>query len=120
MNDMCHYGDVQYMKIGSYICHRKPERTFKIRGRYFVVCSRCTGIYLGALAYFALVFWVYMQYSWVIILLALLMMIPTFTDGLTQLMFLRESNNVLRFFTGILAGIGLGIMVKALKYVMIF
>lgn len=108
------------MNNRSYICHRKPERTFKIRGRYFPVCSRCTGMYLGAFSYFAMVYWVYVQYNWVIIVLALLIMSPTFTDGLTQLLLRRESTNALRFSTGILAGIGLGIMVKAFKSILIF
>lgn len=108
------------MNIGSYICHRKPERTFKIRGKYFPVCSRCTGMYLGAFLYFALVYWIYMCYNWQIIILALFIVLPTFTDGLTQLLFRRESTNTLRFSTGVFAGIGLGIMVKAFKSMLIF
>lgn len=108
------------MKLGSYICHQKPERSFKIGGRYFPVCSRCTGIYLGAFTYFAVVYWVYVQYNLVNIFMACLMGFPTLMDGLTQLYLPRESNNPFRFLTGILAGIGLGIMVKALKNVLIF
>ena len=47
------------------------------------------------------------------------MMIPAFIDGTTQFIGLRESNNVLRFFTGLLGGVGLAIILKALKW-MIF
>lgn len=108
------------MKFGSYICHQKPERSFKIGNTPFPVCSRCTGIYLGAFTYFAVVYWVYVQYNWVTIFMACLMRIPSFMDGLTQLYLPRESNNLLRFLTGILAGIGLGIMVKSLKSLLIF
>lgn len=35
------------------ICHHLPERTLRI-GRVLPVCARCTGLYLGVLAGFAL------------------------------------------------------------------
>lgn len=44
------------------------------------------------------------------------MIIPTFIDGLTQLLGYRESNNKIRFFTGLAAGFGLGVLVKAFKF----
>jgi uncharacterized membrane protein len=47
------------------------------------------------------------------------MIIPTFIDGFTQMMYLRESNNKLRFFTGIIAGWGLGMVAKSLKWALI-
>ncbi|MDI9437749.1 MAG: DUF2085 domain-containing protein, partial [Euryarchaeota archaeon] len=40
---------------------------------------------------------------------------PTFIDGITQFFNLRESNNILRFFTGLLGGVGLAILIKAFK-----
>ncbi|MBP2046531.1 putative membrane protein [Methanobacterium aggregans] len=98
------------------ICHRKPERTFKIRGHYFPVCSRCTGLYIGAFSYFIYAYFFYVEYSLSLIALAILMIIPTFTDGFTQLLGFRESNNILRFTTGLIGGLGLGILVKALKW----
>ncbi len=85
------------MNMRSFICHRKPERTFKIGERYFPVCSRCTGIYLGAFSYFILVHWFFVKYDWVNIIFAILMVVPTFMDGLTQLLLPRESFNSLRF-----------------------
>lgn len=104
------------MKVTRLLCHRNPERTFKIGSTYFPVCSRCTGVYLGAFSYFALAYMVHIKYSVVVLLVAGLLVIPTFWDGFTQLFFSRESNNYLRFFTGILAGWGMGILVKALKF----
>ena len=47
------------------------------------------------------------------------MLIPTFIDGITQFLGLRESNNDLRFTTGLIGGIGLAILLKAIKW-MIF
>jgi uncharacterized membrane protein len=98
-------------------CHRMPERTFKIKGHYFPVCSRCTGIYLGALCYSIYTYFFYVKYTWILILLAILMIIPTFIDGFTQLLEMRESNNTLRFTTGLISGLGLMIIAKFIKYI---
>ena len=102
-----------------FICHRLPERTFKIRNHYFPVCSRCTGIYIGAFSYYILVYFIYVQYNITVILAAILIIIPTFSDGLTQFFGFRESSNALRFSTGLIAGIGLGILVKSIKWILI-
>jgi uncharacterized membrane protein len=102
-----------------YICHRKPERTFKIRNHYFPVCSRCTGFYIGAFSYFIYVYFNFVEYTLPLIIIAFLMIIPTFIDGTTQLIGFRESNNSLRFCTGLIGGIGLAIFIKALKYVVL-
>lgn len=100
-------------------CHRMPERTFKINGHYFPVCARCTGLYIGLFSYFVYAYLFYVEYSLYLVLLAILMVIPTFTDGFTQLLGLRESNNTLRFTTGLIGGLGLGILVKSLKWMII-
>lgn len=100
-------------------CHRMPERTFKIKGHYFPVCSRCTGIYLSLFAYFIYAYFFYVDYSLSLVLLAILMVIPTFIDGFTQLLGFRESTNTLRFTTGLIAGLGLGILVKSVKWMII-
>lgn len=102
-----------------YICHRIPERTFKIGNHYFPVCSRCTGLYIGAFSYFLFVYFFYVHYSIVLILSAAAMVTPTFLDGLTQFLGFRESNNTLRFTTGLIGGLGLGILVKAFKWFLI-
>ena len=101
------------------ICHRLPDRTFNIRGHYFPVCSRCTGFYIGAFTYFTYVYFFYVQYTIVLIIFAFLMIMPTLLDGLTQFFGFRESNNMLRLFTGLMGGVGLAILIKALKYVIL-
>ncbi len=40
--------------VGYAICHQMPARSFHIAGRQLPLCARCTGIYMGALAGFAL------------------------------------------------------------------
>ena len=106
-----------YLTIFSqYICHRKPERTFNIKGYYFPVCSRCTGFYIGAFSYFLYVYYNFIEYTPTLIFIAFLILIPTFIDGSTQLFGFRKSNNLLRLITGLIGGIGLAILIKALKY----
>lgn len=105
--------------FSQFICHRIPERTFKIRGHYFPVCARCTGFSIGAFSYFAFVYFFYVEYTTFLIFSAFIMILPTFSDGFTQLICLRESYNLLRFSTGLMAGIGLAILIKALKYFII-
>lgn len=105
--------------LSTSICHRLPERTFKIRGHYFPVCSRCTGAYTGMFAYFGYVYFVYVHYNLAIILIGFIIIIPMAIDGITQILNLRVSNNSLRFFTGLIGGIGLGILLKALKWALL-
>ena len=50
--------------------------------------------------------------------MAVLLLVPAFIDGLTQLLGYRESNNILRLVTGLLGGLGLGILIKAFKYLL--
>ncbi len=107
------------LKVSNLICHRIPQRTFQIKGHYFPVCSRCTGFYIGAFSYFIIAYFVYIQYTVPLIFLGVLMMIPTFLDGFTQLLGSRESNNTLRLLTGLAGGVGLAILVKAIKWIII-
>jgi uncharacterized membrane protein len=109
--------DKKHLK--SFICHRRPDRTFKINDHYFPVCSRCTGIYIGAIAYFVLSYLFEVDYSAFTLLTAILMLLPAFSDALTQYYGIRESNNTIRFITGLTAGIGVIILIKSLKYVLI-
>lgn len=85
------------------LCHQKPERSFFWKGKQFPVCARCTGIYLGYLSFPLFNFEIIHLSSWISILLSA----PTLIDGLTQAFCKRESNNVLRLLTGLLAGVGL-------------
>lgn len=113
------------MKIGNInfvLCHRIPERTFHIKGHYFPICARCTGFYIGAII--LLIGFLIIGLGNVkaiildanIILIALLIIVPTFIDGTTQLFGYRESNNPLRCISGIFGGIGLGVISTALKF----
>lgn len=98
------------------ICHRMPERTFSYKGHYFPVCARCTGFYISLFAYFIYAYFFFINYTPKLLLSAILLLSPAGIDGTTQYFGLRESNNYLRLVTGLLGGIGLGILVKGFKY----
>ena len=98
------------------ICHRIPERSFFFRGHQFPVCARCTGFYISLAIYFIYAYFNYVDYDLNLLILAIILLVPAFLDGTTQLFQFRQSNNILRLITGLLGGIGLGILVKSLKY----
>ena len=106
------------MNILNLICHRKPERSFFIKNHQFPVCARCTGFYISVFLYFIYVYFFYIEYTWFLITVAVFLLVPAFIDGLTQLLGYRESNNILRLVTGLLGGLGLGILIKAFKYLL--
>jgi len=120
------YIDLLYGKIeGAHrfpyylICHRLPDRSFKIKGKYFPICSRCTGLYLSAISFYIYAMFTVIIYNSNMIILAILLAIPILVDGFTQLVGVRESNNKLRFITGLCGGLSLAIFAKILKFAMI-
>jgi uncharacterized membrane protein len=98
------------------LCHRKPERTFQIKGHYFPVCARCTGFYISMAVYLIYAFFFYVNYNITLLIIAVLLLLPAFIDGTTQFFHLRESNNPLRLITGLMGGLGLMIIFKAIKW----
>ena len=99
-----------------FICHRKPERSFFIKGYQFPVCARCTGFYISLIAYFIFTYYNFVNYNIPLLTFALILLIPTGIDGITQFYNIQESNNTRRFITGLLGGLGLGIILKAIKW----
>ena len=94
----------------------RKERSFFIKGHQFPVCARCTGFYISLFAYFIFTYYYFVNYNFLLLALALILLIPTVIDGLTQLYNFQESNNTRRFITGLLGGLGLGIIFKAIKW----
>lgn len=84
------------------ICHHRPDRSIRFLGLENYFCSRCLGIIFGILiGILLLVFGIYLSF-----IIALISIIPLILDGLSQLFGYRESNNIIRLFTGLLYGIG--------------
>ncbi len=87
--------------FGDWECHQHASRSFFINGNQMPVCARCTAIFLSiSFTAFLLVFIRIKAPFWVIIAL----IIPMALDGGIQLITPYESNNILRFITGSLAG----------------
>ena len=90
------------MKIGECTCHQINERSFSYKGYQFPVCARCTGIFLGqVIAFISIALGIRIN-----ILLSILLIVPMVIDGGLQLIKIIESNNVRRFITGFISGIG--------------
>ena len=91
-------------------CHQIPGRTLWVFGHPMGLCSRCFSSYL-AFGVFTLILFSIRGSSkhWK---LGLLLTIPLFLDGLTQVFGLRTSTNFLRISTGLLAGIGLALTTR--------
>jgi uncharacterized membrane protein len=84
------------------ICHRLPHRSFFWKGKQFPLCARCTGIHLGYLSMPVFLF----NLLEVPIYIAILIVLPTYLDGMRQHITKRESTNIVRVFTGFIAGVG--------------
>ncbi|MFC1568868.1 DUF2085 domain-containing protein [bacterium] len=88
------------------ICHQNPERCLSILNHPMAVCSRCAGIYYGALFGIFLFPWLHNQYNRLQISIRWLgfAALPILVDvGLAQAG-LPSSGTVTRLFTGILLG----------------
>ena len=71
------------------------------------ICSRCFGIYTSLIVGLVILFNLALNFSkFAIIFIFIFLNFPLAVDGLTQYFWDRESNNSLRFITGIFAGVG--------------
>lgn len=100
------------MDVFKYLCHRKPERSFFYKNHQFPVCSRCTGLIIGAVLFAFYSFFVPLYYDWNLFYLSILLQLPYIIDGFTQYLGWRESNNTLRFVTGFMGGVGVVILAR--------
>lgn len=100
------------MNLLNLICHRKPERSFFIKGHQFPVCLKCTGFYTGLAVFLIYNHFYKIDYNFNLLIISIILLIPTAIDGFTQFFEMRESNNTLRFITGFIGGIGLIIFLK--------
>ena len=86
------------------LCHGIPQRCLEFAGVPMPICARCAAIYAG-LALGILVFWTLpLSTASAARRVLVVAAIPMAIDGLTQLTGLRESTNLIRIETGLLAG----------------
>jgi uncharacterized membrane protein len=86
------------------LCHGIEQRCLTVGEGRMAVCSRCFGIYAGAVAGIGL--WLLIRKR-VPVAFVMLLAAPLLVDGATQALGLRESTNVLRLATGVPAGAAL-------------
>ena len=97
------------------LCHGIESRSFVVAGAPMPICGRCTGIYIGMIGGIAVGFALASRGRVVPGLVAAALVVPLVFDGTTQALGLRESGNLLRFATGLLAGVGLVWIVTRLE-----
>ena len=98
------------MRLGNRCgCHQREDRSFKIRGWQFPICSRCTGILTGQV----IGIMVYLLGVRMPIYIDLLFLLIMFLDWFIQFKKIKESTNPRRYITGNLAGIAqMSILIK--------
>jgi len=93
------------------LCHQKPERSFFLRGHQVPLCERCLALYFG-IWLGGVIFVVSRRRSGISQPWApIAAWIPLLADAITQWLGFRESNAILRVWTGALAGIVLALFV---------
>ncbi len=88
-------------EFGICFCHHDPAKSIPFFGLEKIFCSRCLGGLFGILA--GVIFFAVFRIS-ISLPLAALLALPLLVDGFSQLLGFRESNNYLRFTTGLLFG----------------
>lgn len=86
------------------LCHGIPSRCLDIWNVPMPICARCAAIYVGLLAGILLFMMLPRVHAHLARRILAFAVIPMFIDGVTQLAMLRESTNLLRIETGLLAG----------------
>lgn len=103
---------IQYRNqtVGAFLfCHRDRERCIRIFGYTSFLCARCTGLCIGVAAFC----FVWLMGLAIPPLFGLWLVLPMMIDGFSQLLKLRESNNILRLATGLFFSVGfLSLVVK--------
>jgi uncharacterized membrane protein len=92
-------------------CHRHRERSLVIKGRQFPLCYRCMAILLGIIVISPIIWFLPLPSSLLVFPISILLNIPLILDGVTQAAKHRQSNNFLRFVTGIMSGGGLALSI---------
>ena len=96
---------------GDRLCHQQATRSLFFNGNQMPFCTRCTAIWLGIAVGlgFIMVFTIELDGGFLGAILVSL--IPIGVDGVGQLLGFWESTNVIRFLTGLPAGIICGVAI---------
>lgn len=101
---IAHGASMRWRLLFRALCHGLPQRCLYIWNVPMPICARCTAIYAGLLAGILLFMVLPRIHAHLARRILAFAAVPMFIDGITQLAMLRESTNLLRIETGLLAG----------------
>lgn len=106
-----------FMRLGNRCgCHQREDRSFKIKGWQFPICSRCTGILTGQII--GLILYIIANIK-IPIYIDLIFFMIMFLDWLIQYKEIKESSNFRRWITGNLAGIAqISVIIKLMLMIL--
>lgn len=117
-HDILSYKSLYFMNRSlGMICHKRIDRSFIFFGQHIYICTRCFAFYLTSLIILIL-FCLNKSYMILNPFIFYGLIFPLILDGTTQLLGFRESSNLIRVITGVLASIGVSpiIYIKYYEY----
>jgi uncharacterized membrane protein len=106
---IAHGASMRWRLLFRVFCHGIPERCLYLWNVPMPICARCTAIYVGLIASFAVFLLLPRMTEKFARMVLYTAALPMAIDGLTQLARFRLSSNTLRIETGLLAGIAFGV-----------
>ncbi len=84
------------------VCHQNAERCFSFNNIHFLVCSRCTGIYIGLLLSSIILF--FRPYIKIRVKLLIFSFLPMLIDVVMYTLKIYPYNKIIALFSGIIFG----------------
>jgi uncharacterized membrane protein len=96
---------------GDRLCHQQASRSLFFNGNQMPFCTRCTAIWLGITIGLGFIMLFTYELTGTFLAALLISLIPIGIDGVGQLLGFWESTNLIRFLTGLPAGIICGVAI---------
>jgi uncharacterized membrane protein len=104
---------------GDRLCHQIADRSLYLNGNEMPFCTRCTAIWIGIALGLGFMVFYSIELQEKFLLAIIIGLVPIGIDGVGQLLGFWESINLIRFFTGLLAGVvcgvAIGVIIDELK-----
>jgi uncharacterized membrane protein len=108
---------------GDRLCHQQADRSLFLNGNEMPFCTRCTAIWFGIVLGLGFMVFFTIELNEKFVAIILLGLIPIGIDGVGQLLGFWESTNLIRFITGLLAGVvcgvAIGVIINEIKTIRI-
>jgi uncharacterized membrane protein len=96
---------------GDRLCHQQATRSLFFNDNQMPFCTRCTAIWLGIAVGLGFIMVFTFELNGVFLGALLISLVPIGIDGVGQLLGFWESTNIIRFLTGLPAGIICGVAI---------